>query len=109
MANNKPENVDYHPMPTPGKLNTLAPKALELARRSSSYADAIDVIIDADDWTVERNSAGIIQRRKVGAWVIKQMKNCKRAFRCQFAEPWQGSGYGELILYGVGGGQFNVK
>ena len=109
MANNKPENVDYHPMPTPGKLNSLAPKALELAKKSSSYADAIDVVIDADDWTIERNSAGIIQRRKVGAWVIKQMKNCKRAFRCQFAQPWNGNGYGELILYGVGGGQFNIK
>lgn len=109
MQNNKPENVDYHPMPTPGKLNELAPKALELAKKSDSYKDAIEVVIDADDWTIERNSAGIIQRRKVGAWVIKQMPKCKRAFRCQFAEPYTGNGYGELILYGVGGGQFNIK
>ena len=109
MANNKPENIDGRPMPTPGKLNELAPKALELAKKSDSYKDAIDVIIDADDWTIERNSLGIIQRRKVGAWVIKQMKHCKRAFRCQFAQPYNGSGYGELILYGVGGGQFNIK
>ena len=109
MKNNKPENVDYHPMPKPGKLNSLAPKALKLARKSDSYKDAIEVVIDADDWTVERNSAGIIQRRKVGAWVIKQMPKCKRAFRCQFAEPYTGGGYGELILYGVGGGQFNIK
>lgn len=109
MKNNKPENVDYHPMPTPGKLNSLAPKALELARKSDSYKDAIEVVIDADDWTVETNKLGIIQRRKVGGWVIKQMKSHKRAFRCQFAEPYQGTGYGELILYGVGGGQFNIK
>lgn len=109
MKNNKPENVDYHPMPTPGKLNVLAPKALKLAKKSDSYKDAVAVVIDADDWTVERNSAGIILRRKVGAWVIKQMPRCKRAFRCQFAEPWNGKGYGELILYGVGGGQFNIK
>ena len=109
MKNNKPENVDYHPMPKPGKLNTLAPKALALARKSSSYADAIDVVIDADDWTIERNSIGIILRRKVGAWVIKQMKRSKRAYRCQFAEPYTGNGYGELRLHGVGGGQFNIK
>lgn len=109
MQNNKPENVDYRPMPTPGKLNSLAPKALALAKKSDSYKDAIDVVIDADDWTIERNKLGIIQRRKVGGWVIKQMKNCKRAFRCQFAEPYQGTGYGELILYGIGGGQFNIK
>ena len=109
MQNNKPENVDYHPMPTPGKLNSLAPKALELARKSDSYKDAVAVVIDADDWTVERNAAGVIQRRKVGAWVIKQMPRCKRAFRCQFAQPYNGNGYGELILYGVGGGQFNIK
>jgi len=107
--NNKPENIDGRPMPKPGKLNSLAPKALALAKRSGSYADAIDVVIDADDWTIERNSAGIIQRRKVGAWVIKQMKRNKRAFRCQFAQPYTGNGYGELILYGVGGGQFNIK
>ena len=109
MKNNKPENVDYHPMPKPGKLNILAPKALALAKKSDSYKDAIAVVIDADDWTVERNSAGVILRRKTGAWVIKQMPKCKRAFRCQFAEPWQGNGYGALILYGVGGGQFNIK
>ena len=109
MANNKLENVDYHPMPKAGKLNSLAPKALALAKKSSSYADAIDVVIDANDWTIERNKLGIIQRRKVGAWVIKQMKYCKRAYRCQFAEPFRGNGYGELILYGIGGGQFNIK
>ena len=109
MKNNKPENVDYHPMPKAGKLNSLAPKALELAKKSDSYKDAIAVVIDADDWTIERNKLGVILRRKVGAWVIKQMKNCKRAYRCQFAEPYTGSGYGELILYGVGGGQFNIK
>ena len=109
MKNNKPENVDYHPMPTPGKLNTFAPKALELARKSDSYKDAIAVVIDADDWTVERNAVGVIIRRKVGAWVIKEMKGHKRAFRCQFAQPYTGDGYGELILYGVGGGQFNIK
>ena len=109
MKNNKPENVDYHPMPTPGKLNTFAPKALELARKSDSYKDAIAVVIDADDWTVERNAVGVIIRRKVGAWVIKEMKGHKRAFRCQFAQPYTGNGYGELILYGIGGGQFNVK
>ena len=108
MKNNKPENVDYHPMPTPGKLNELAPKALELAKKSDSYKDAIDVVIDADDWTVESN-AGVIVRRKVGAWVIKQEKDHKRAFRCQFAPPYNGNGYGELFLYGVGGGQFNIK
>ena len=51
----------------------------------------------------------MILRRKVGAWVIKQMPKCKRAFRCQFAQPFQGNGYGELMLYGVGGGQFNIK
>ena len=109
MQNNKPENVDYHPMPTPGKLNELAPKALELAKKSDSYKDAIAVVIDADDWTVERNAVGVILRRKVGAWVIKQMPKCKRAYRCQFAQPYQGTGYGELMLYGVGGGQFNIK
>ena len=109
MKNNKPENADYHPMPTPGKLNELAPKALELAKKSDSYKDAIEVVIDADDWTVERNSVGVILRRKVGAWVIKPQKDHKRAFRCQFAQPFQGNGYGELILYGVGGGQFNIK
>ena len=109
MKNNKPENVDYHPMPTPGKLNSLAPQALEEAKKSDSYKDAVEVVIDADDWTIERNKAGIILRRKVGAWVIKQMPKCKRAFRCQFAEPFQGNGYGELKLYGVGGGQFNIK
>ena len=98
MQNNKPENVDYRPMPTPGKLNELAPKALEQARKSDSYKDAVAVVIDADDWTVERNSVGVILRRKVGAWVIKQMPKCKRAFR-----------YGELVLYGIGGGQFNIK
>ena len=109
MKNNKPENVDYHPMPTPGKLNTLAPQALALAKKSDSYADAVAVVIDADDWTVERNAVGVIIRRKVGAWVIKQMKGHKRAFRCQFAQPYTGNGYGALILYGVGGGQFNIK
>lgn len=109
LKNNKPENVDYKPMPTPGKLNSLAPKALALARKSSSHADAVAVVIDADDWTVERSKAGVILRRKVGGWVIKPMKRGKRAFRCQFAEPWTGNGYGELILYGIGGGQFNVK
>ena len=109
MKNNKPENVDYHPMPTPGKLNTFAPKALELAKKSDSYKDAIAVVIDADDWTIERNAVGVIIRRKVGAWVIKEMKGHKRAFRCQFAQPYTGDGYGELILYGIGGGQFNIK
>ena len=76
-------------------------RLLALAKKSSSYADAIAVVIDADDWTIERNSAGIIQRRKVGGWVIKQMKRNKRAFRCQFAQPYTGRGYGSLILYGV--------
>lgn len=102
-------NVDYHPMPTPGKLNALAAEALEQARKNDSYKDAIGVVIDADDWTIEHNAAGVIVRRKVGAWVIKQEKDHKRAFRCQFAQPYNGNGYGELILYGVGGGQFNIK
>ena len=109
LKNNKPENVDYKPMPKPGKLNSLAPKALALAKKSSSHADAVAVVIDADNWVIERNTAGVIQRRKVGGWVIKPMKRGKRAFRCQFAEPRTGNGYGELILYGIGGGQFNVK
>ena len=29
--------------------------------------------------------------------------------RRQFAQLFTGNGYGELILYGIGGGQFNIK
>ena len=46
---------------------------------------------------------------EVWAWVIKQIPDNKRIYRCQFAEPFNGNENGERNLHGIGDGQFNAK
>lgn len=111
IENNSPDNIDFSPMPKKGALHAEhAAAALECAKKSQSYSDAVEVIIDADEWTIERNALGAIVRRKFGAWAIKQLPRGKRAYRAQWCQDHQGGGqYGKLRLFGVGGGQMYVK
>lgn len=108
--NNNPANIDRLPMPTPGSLNSLAAQALAAAKKNSSYADGVKVIIDANAWDIERDALGNPIRRKCGGWVIKNTKYGKEAWRAQWCEEHMGGGkYGALKLYGVGGGRHFVK
>ena len=108
-GHNSVDNIEYQPYPKGGPLNGLAAKALASAKKSESYKDAIAVVIDAPQWTVDYNLGNPV-RRKAGGWVIKNTKYGKKAYRAQFSEDYMGGGkYGEIHLYGIGGGQHYVK
>lgn len=110
IKNNKPENLTFHPMPQPGNLNTYADKALKCARDSKSYTyEVARVIVDDNTWTIDYNLSTPV-RRKFNAWVLLRRPCGFTAYRAIFCEPYQGNGkYGELKLYGLGGGGFYVK
>ena len=108
--NNNVDNIEFQPYPKGGPLNSLAPKALASAKLSSSYSEAIAVVIDAPSWSVDYDAFGQPIRRKAGGWVIKNTKYGKKAFRAQFSEDHMGGGkYGEIKLYGIGGESHYVK
>lgn len=109
-TNNSVDNIEFLPYPKGGALNSLAPKCLASAKKSESYADALAVVIEESSWTVDYDAFGQPIRRKVGGWVIKNTKYGKKAYRAQFSEDHMGGGkYGEVKLYGIGGGSHYVK
>ena len=109
LKNNTPDNIAYQPYPRSGSLNSLAGQALAVIKKSDSYKGATAVVIDADNWTIERSASGEPIRRKCGGWVIMNEKWGKKAYRVMFAEEYDGNSYGPLRLYGAGLGSHYVK
>jgi len=112
LKNNSPDVVIYHPIkefPQGALHNALAKEALPLAR--PKLPNAVDVIINSNDWVIERNQLGIIIRRVCVGWVVIKDDLGKRVIPAKWFQPNQGGDtYGKLDLLNYGGnGKFYVK
>ena len=109
IKGNSTDNLEFHPMPKPGKLNSLKSQALAIEKKSRN--DALDVVITRDAWEVKTNALGVPVCRVAYGYLIINTKHGKRALSYSWAQDHQGGGkYGALRHYGVGaGGSFYVK
>ena len=89
------------------KANAIEEK-IPLEYEGSPY---VDVIINSNDWGIERNSLGFILRRVCVGWIIDKDDLGKRTIPAKWAQPNQGGNtYGKLELYTFGGyKKFYVK
>lgn len=103
--NNSPDIIDYRPMPAKGALHdAFAEEALvALKKQAPSYAPTTKVVIDADNWDVERRGP-IIKLRRFGGWALRDDKYGTRAFRVLWCQDCLDNGeYGRLRLHSTGG------
>ncbi|MBR0459218.1 MAG: hypothetical protein IJJ26_08265 [Victivallales bacterium] len=112
LQNNSPNVVIFHPMsafPKGSMHDSLAKDALACSK--GKYPNAVDVIINSNDWGIERNSLGFILRRVCVGWIIDKDDLGKRTIPAKWAQPNQGGNtYGKLELYTFGGyKKFYVK
>lgn len=103
IKNNTIDIVRLHPMPEKGSLhNGLAKEALACAL--TKYPNAVDVVIGDSDWTIMRNSLGIILRRVCCGWIIVKDDIGRQAIPAKWAQPNAGGDtYTKLELYIYGG------
>ena len=112
LKNNSPDVVVLHPIKEfpKGELHdALAKEAL--AQALKTLPNAVDVIVNSDDWEIQRNKLGIILRRVCAGWVVVKDDIGKRVIPARWAQPNQGGDtYGKLQLFTYGGNKkFYVK
>ena len=112
LQNNSPNVVIFHPMsafPKGSIHDSLAKDALACSK--GKYPNAVDVIINSNDWYINRNALGIILNRACAGWVVVQDEFGKRVIPAKWAQPNQGGDtYGKLQLASCGGNaQYYVK
>ncbi len=112
IKNNSPDVVVLHPIsqfPKGEMHDELAKDALKVA--IPARENVVDVIINSNDWGIERNALGIIIRRVCAGWVIVKDDLGKRVIPARWCQPNQGGdSYGKLQLLACGGNaQFYVK
>lgn len=96
------DNVTWKPMPKGGKMHaTYAAQALAAAKKREG-SGVIQVVIESDQWNIDRNEYGAILRRRVYGWFIKQNELGKYALPGSWAQDYTGNGYGALYMYSNG-------
>ena len=114
IKNNSPDVVIFHPIsqfPKGALHKELAKDALTVARPIPLLANAVDVIINSNDWSYDRNKLGIIIRRSCAGWTIIEDDLGKRVIPTKWFQANQGGDkYGKLELLSYGGNaRFYVK
>ena len=112
IKNNSPDVVIFHPVeqfPKGEMHNELAKEALKVA--IPARENVVDVIINSNDWGIERNALGIIILRVCAGWVVVKDDLGKRVIPAKWCQPNQGGdSYGKLQLLSCGGNsQYYIK
>ena len=103
LKNNSIDVVIEHPMPAKGALHdALEKEALACAR--GRFPDAEGVLINSNDWEIQRNRFGVIIRRVAWGWIIVKDDIVRKTIPAKWEQPNQGgSSYGKLQLFRSGG------
>ena len=112
LKNNSIDVVIFHPMPAKGSLHdALAKEALACAQAGYPHMNIVDVLINSNDWVIQRNRFGVIIRRVCLGWAIQKDDIGLRAVPVKWQQPNQGgNAYGKLQLFNYGGNNwFYVK
>ena len=112
LKNNSIDVVVFHPMPAKGSLHgALAKDALARAQEAYPHMNIVDVLINSNDWVIQRNRFGVIIRRVCLGWVIRKDDIGRRAVPAKWSQDNQGGNtYGKLQLFTYGGNNwFYVK
>jgi len=112
LKNNSRDVVIFHPMPAKGSLHDdLAKDALARAQAAYPHMNIVDVLINSNDWVIQRNRFGVIIRRVCLGWVIQKDDIGRRAVPAKWQQANQGGDtYGKLQLFTYGGNNwFYVK
>ena len=109
MANNTPENIEYHAMPKAGSMQAKF-KAEALAIAKADDPKVIDIVITSDDWDVLMKGL-VPERRNIYGYYITQDELGKICKERVWTQKYQGNGnYGKLKAGGVGvSADFYVK
>jgi len=101
LANNKPENIEYKPMPKAGTMHAKF-KAEALAIAKADDPKVIDVVITSNDWDVVMKGL-VPERRNIYGYYITQDELGKICTERVWTQKYQGDGkYGKLRAGGVG-------
>lgn len=101
LANNKPENIEYRPMPKAGTMHAKF-KAEALAIAKADDPKVIDVVITSNDWDVVMKGL-VPERRNIYGYYITQDELGKICTERVWTQKYQGDGkYGKLRAGGVG-------
>jgi len=101
LANNKPENIEYRPMPKAGTMHAKF-KAEALAIAKADDPKVIDVVITSNDWDVVMKGL-VPERRNIYGYYITQDELGKICTERVWTQKYQGDGkYGKLKAGGVG-------
>ena len=112
LKNNSLDAVIFHPMPAKGSLHdALAKEALVCAQKAYPHMNIVDVVINSNDWVIQRNRYGVIIRRVCLGWAIRKDDIGLLAVPVKWQQPNQGGdSYGKLQLFTYGGNAwFHVK
>lgn len=101
LANNKPENIEYRPIPKAGTMHAKF-KAEALAIAKADDPKVIDVVITSNDWDVVMKGL-VPERRNIYGYYITQDELGKICTERVWTQKYQGDGkYGKLRAGGVG-------
>jgi len=106
LKNNSPDVVIFHPVHEfpKGEMHSSALAKEALQRALPVLPNAVDVIINSNDWSIERNGLGIIIRRVCVGWVVVKDDLGKQVIPAKWFQPNQGGdSYGKLDLLNYGG------
>ena len=105
LKNNSPDVVIFHPIsefPKGSMHNALAKDALACAK--GAFPNAVDVIVNSNDWAINRNALGVILSRICSGWMVVQDDLGKKVIPARwFQENQGGDKYGILQLGTYGG------
>ena len=112
IKNNSPDVVIFHPIsefPKGSMHNDQAKDALACAK--GAFPNAVDVIVNSNDWTINRNQWGVIISRICFGWMVVQDDIGKKVVPARWFQDNQGGDkYGQLKLGITGGNKvFYVK
>ena len=112
IKNNSPDVVIFHPFsefPKGSMHNALAKDALTCAK--GAFPNAVDVIVNSNDWAINRNQFGVIISRICSGWMVVQDDLGKKVIPARWYQDNQGGDkYGILQLGTYGGNKiFYVK
>jgi len=112
IKNNSTDVVILHPIsefPKGSMHNEQAKDALACAK--GAFPNAVDVIVNSNDWTINRNQWGVIISRICYGWMVVQDDIGKKVVPARWYQDNQGGDkYGKLQLGITGGNKvFYVK